>query len=91
MKLHLPKGLRAALIAAITAFGFTLPQAYAATVDTTMTTTFSNCAQSAALSVGTANAFGNTDVLNPPSSSITALYETGTSNTVGLQTGGAAG
>ncbi|MDO4953693.1 MAG: hypothetical protein Q4E43_00970, partial [Akkermansia sp.] len=30
MKLHLPKGLRAALIAAITAFGFTLPQAYAA-------------------------------------------------------------
>ncbi|MDO4817487.1 MAG: hypothetical protein Q3986_03565 [Akkermansia sp.] len=91
MKLHLPKGLRAALIAAITAFGFTLPQAYAATVDTTMTTTFSNCAQSDALSVGTANAFGNTDVLNPPSSSITALYETGTSNTVGLQTGGAAG
>ncbi|MDO4222107.1 MAG: hypothetical protein Q4C88_08310 [Akkermansia sp.] len=91
MKLHLPKGLRAALIAAITAFGFTLPLAYAATVDTTMTTTFSNCAQSAALSVGTANAFGNTDVLNPPSSSITALYETGTSNTVGLQTGGAAG
>ena len=91
MKLHLPKGLRAALIAAITAFGFTLPQTYAATVDTTMTTTFSNCAQSDALSVGTANAFGNTDVLNPPSSSITALYETGTSNTVGLQTGGAAG
>ena len=39
MKLHLPTGLRAALIAAITAIGFTLTQAYAAETQLTVNPT----------------------------------------------------
>ncbi|MCQ2366539.1 MAG: hypothetical protein MJ056_05195, partial [Akkermansia sp.] len=92
MKLHLNATLHAALIAAITAVGFTLSHAQAATTETTLTTTFANCNQGSATSVTTSNAFANTDVITMPSSSVTALYVTGNpGSTVSLQTSGAAG
>ena len=90
MKLHLSTTLRGALLAAVAVVGVTLSAA--ATIDTTLTTTFGNCAQGTATSVTTVNALGSAEVPTTPASSLTALYVTGNpGGTVELKTGGQAG
>ena len=92
MRLRLNSKLKAALIAAIATVGFTLPQTEAGTTDTTLTTTFGNCNQSATASVTTANAFGSPDVVNTPTSTISDLYLTSNPSTkVNIKNGGDAG
>ena len=90
MRLRLNTTLRAALIAAITAVGFTVTQTQAGTTSTTLTTTFGNCNQGTATNVTTTNAFGNTDLSTIPTSSVTGLVNS-SGGTLGLQTGGSVG
>ncbi len=90
MKHHLPKRLVVAIMSAITAVCMSLPQSFAVTMNTTLTTTFGNCDQAIATSVTTANAYSNTDEVPIPTSGITCLVSN-TGSTVDLQTSGDAG
>lgn len=90
MKLNLPKKLFAALCTAIAAVCFTLPQTWAETTNTTLTTTFGNCAQSSPANVTTLNAFDDANIVTIPTANITTLVDSSGSN-IDLKTIGAAG